>query len=256
MKRLLSFLLTLMLFCSIVSVSCMNVSAASNTLVANKTYDVSFCCNENTTKTFTYVMPESGYFYYTIIPYQWDESDNWWLPYTKMTVNYKLYEEGTKISYGDTYKSGSYCFNKGTKIKISLQEGDCKGITAYYKLKVYLKKPKNFEKENNNSKNKATKLEVGKTYTGISQQYDKDWWVFTAPESKKYKISAVEVNEGKIQTVKAYKNMKLISSTTIESNEGYGMLYRGYLKKGQKIYILLDDGSKDEFYKLKVKNIS
>ena len=42
----------------------------------------------------------------------------------------------------------------------------------------------------------------------------------------------------------------------MESNKGWASLYKGKLKKGQKIYILLDDGSKNEFYRLKVKKIA
>lgn len=258
MKRLFSIVLSLVLLYSAFVESRITVFAATNIIAANKNYDVDL---KNETKTFTFVMPQNGYFYYTITPMQYivngevSDSTTWYLPNTRMTVNYKLYED-TSVRYGETFKSGAYSFKKGTKIKISLKDTNDKNSIAYYRLKVILKKPKYFEKENNNSKKKSTNIKLGKTYTGISQQNDKDWWVFSAPQTGKYKISCVETNDGKTQTVKAYKGSKLVSSVTMSSNEGYVSSFRGQLKKGQKIYILFDNGSKDEFYKLKVKKIS
>lgn len=111
------------------------------------------------------------------------------------------------------------------------------------------------KKKNNNSRNTATKILCNKTYSGLSQQDDKDWWCFTAPKTGKYKFYCVEIKDNKYQTVKAYYGARLISATTMRSNQGWATLYRGTLKKGQKIYILLDNGSKNEFYRLKVKQI-
>lgn len=233
------------------------VYAANGSISANKSYEIDL---GNETKTFTFVMPKSGYFYYTITPTQYivngevSDSTTWYLPNTRMTVNYKLYEN-TSVKYGETFKSGSYAFKKGTKIKISLKDTNSDNNKAYYKLKVTTKLPKYFETESNNTKKTATKILLNKTYTGISQQDDKDWWVFSVPKTGKYKISCVETKDGKTQVVKAYEGSKLLSSVSMSSNEGYKTLYKGKLKKGKKIYILLDNGSKDEFYKLKIKKI-
>jgi len=262
MKRLLSLLLVLVLFASIMSITSLNTYAITTVIEGNRNYDIDFTGDAGETKTFTFIMPENSYFYYTVTPIKLledgeiKEPDDWSLMNTKMKVNYKLYEDTDDIDYGEIFRSGSYSFKKGTKVQILLYDEDNGESTLFHRLRVVVKKTKNFEKENNNSKKKATNIQVGKTYTGISQQRDKDWWKFIAPKSGKFRIFGVEVNEGKIQAVKTYKNNKLISSATIESNEGYKILFNGYLKKGQKIYILLDDGSKDEFYKLKVKKVS
>lgn len=231
------------------------VYAKSDIIVANKNYTVVL---GDETKNFTFVMPSSGYFYYTVTPIKYivdgviSDSTTWYLPNTRMTVNYKLYED-TSVRYGEVFKSGAYSFKKGTKVKISLKDTNDSNRLAYYKLKVVTKVPKNFEKENNGSKKNATKITLNKTYTGISQQDEKDYWMFVVPKSGKYKISCVETNQGKTQVVKAYIGEKLISSVSMNSDDGWATLYSGKLKKGQKIYILLDNGSKDEFYKLKVK---
>ena len=176
------------------------------------------------------------------------------MPSTKMKVGYKLYEEQS-VYYGRPFTSAAYSFKKGTRVNISLTDTNSSNTYAYYRLKVITKNPENFEKENNNSRNTATKILCNKTYSGLSQQDDKDWWCFTAPKTGKYKFYCVEIKDNKYQTVKAYYGARLISATTMRSNQGWATLYRGTLKKGQKIYILLDNGSKNEFYRLKVKQI-
>lgn len=256
MKKFFSVMAIFMMICAVIVIPKDDVYAANNTIVANKNYEIDL---GNETKTFTFVVPGSGYFYYTVTPVHYivdgsEYTSSWHLPNTKMIVNYKLYES-TSVHYGSPFRSGAYAFKKGTKVKISLTDTNRENSRAYYLLKVVTKTPKNFEKESNNSKTTATKLALNTTYTGVNHTDDKDWWVFSAPVTGRYRISCVEINENKGQTVKAYLGSRFISSVYMGSYEGWKNLYTGTIKKGQKIYVLLDDGSKDEFYKLKVKRL-
>lgn len=256
MKKIFSMIGIFVMLCAAVILPRSAVYAADPTIVANRNYEIDL---GNETKTFTFVVPKSGYFYYTITPVRYivdgrEYTSSWYLPNTKMTVNYKLYESDS-VHYGSPFKSGAYAFKKGTKVKISLTDTNRENARGYYLLKVVTKTPKNFEKESNNSKKTATKLALNTTYTGINHKDDKDWWVFTAPTTGKYRISCVETNENKAQTVKAYLGSSFLSSVYMESYQGWKNLYTGTVKKGQKIYVLLDNGSKDEFYKLKVKRL-
>ena len=256
MKKKLSIAGMLLMVCMLFCIS-KTTYAASRTITTNKSYDVIL---GNETKNYTVIVPNSGYFYYTVIPIKYIEngiessSSSWYLPSTKMKVGYKLYEEQS-VYYGRPFTSAAYSFKKGTRVNISLTDTNSSNTYAYYRLKVITKNPENFEKENNNSRNTATKILCNKTYSGLSQQDDKDWWCFTAPKTGKYKFYCVEIKDNKYQTVKAYYGARLISATTMRSNQGWATLYRGTLKKGQKIYILLDNGSKNEFSRLKVKQI-
>ncbi len=256
-KVTLTVLSAVFMLCIIFAVP-QTANAAGKTITANKSYVISL---GNQTKYFTFVVPETCYFYYTVTPLKYIEngiesdSTSWYLPSTRMKVNYKLYEESS-VHYGNPFRSASYSYQKGTRISISLKDENSSNSWAYYRLKVVTKKVQNFEKESNYTRSRATKMICNKVYTGLSQQDDKDWWCFTAPKTGRYKISCVEINDNKIQTVKAYLGYRLVSTGTMESNKGWASLYKGKLKKGQKIYILLDDGSKNEFYRLKVKKIS
>ena len=216
------------------------------------------------TKSFTFTMPSGGYIYYKVVPKYYnmiDEEggvysyDNFYLPETKLTYNYKEYEKETSIMYGESWKSAPIALKKGAKITISLTDRIGENEESCYGLKVFFKKVKNFEKESNNNKKNATKMKLSTTYTGISLEDDNDWWVFTAPKTGKYKISAAEINDGFYHVVRVYKGSKLLSHKTIYSNDGFTTCFKGELKKGQKIYVLLDGGVQNEVYKIRVKSV-
>lgn len=259
MKKLLSVTMSIviMLSCMIFAIP----AQAATQIKENQTVEVVFQRNTSLKQTFTYTMPEGGYFYYKIVPkykivYDIDGIPHYdtemYLPETKLTYNYKEYGKSS-VFYGSNWRSPSYCFKKGAVVTISLEDYTDSSTESYYDLTVYFKKTKNFESENNNSKKIADKLMLNKTYTGLSMDGDTDYWVFTAPKAGKYKISATEVNEGFHNTVYAYKGSKKVGSAWINSGDGYKTVYKGKLKKGQKIYIKITDGADNEMYKIKVK---
>lgn len=261
MKKILSVFMSVLM-----AVSCLVFAVpaeASTELQIGKTVEVMFSQNTPETQTFTYTMPSGGYFYYKVVPkysifYDIDgiphQDTGLYLPETKITYNYKEYGK-TSVFYGSNWRSPSYCFKKGAKITISLTDYTDLSTESYYDLTVYFKKTKNFESENNNSKKTADKLTLNKIYTGLSMDGDTDYWVFTAPKAGKYKIIATEVNEGFHNTVYAYKGSKKVGSAWINSGDGYKTVYKGKLKKGQKIYVKITDGADNEMYKLKVKKV-
>lgn len=262
MKKILSVFMSV-----IMALSCMVFAIpaeASTELQNGKTIEVMFSQSTFGTQTFTYTMPSGGYFYYKVTPkYGIDYNEDGIGTYatdfytelqTKLSYNYKDYNNDT-IFYGSNWKSPSYAFKKGAKVTINLTQWVLSSSEAYYDVTVYFKKVKNFESENNNSKKTADKLSLNKTYTGLMMDGDTDYWVFTAPKAGKYKFSVVEVNEGFDNTFYAYKGSKKVNSVYIGGGDGYKTLYKGKLKKGQKIYVKLTDGSNDEKYKIKVKKV-
>ena len=261
MKKLLSVTMSvvIMLSCMLFAVP----AQAATQIKENQTVEVVFQRNTSLKQTFTYTMPEGGFFYYKIVPkykivYDIDGIPHYdtemYLPETKLTYNYKEYGKSS-VFYGSNWCSPSYCFKKGAVVTISLEDYTDSSTESYYDLTVYFKKTKNFESENNNSKKTADKLTLNKTYTGLSMDGDTDYWAFTAPKAGKYKISATEVNEGFHNTVYAYKGSKKVGSAWINSGDGYKTVYKGKLKKGQKIYFKITDGADNEMYKIKVKKV-
>ena len=120
MKKKLSIAGMLLMVCMLFCIS-KTTYAASRTITTNKSYDVIL---GNETKNYTVIVPNSGYFYYTVIPIKYIEngiessSSSWYLPSTKMKVGYKLYEEQS-VYYGRPFTSAAYSFKKGTRVNIS-----------------------------------------------------------------------------------------------------------------------------------------
>lgn len=158
MKKLLSVTMSvvIMLSCMLFAVP----AQAATQIKENQTVEVVFQRNTSLKQTFTYTMPEGGYFYYKVVPkysifYDIDgiphQDTGLYLPETKITYNYKEYGK-TSVFYGSDWRSPSYCFKKDAKITISLTDYTDSSTESYYDLTVYFKKTKNFESENNNSK--------------------------------------------------------------------------------------------------------
>ena len=133
MKKKLSIAGMLLMVCMLFCIS-KTTYAASRTITTNKSYDVIL---GNETKNYTVIVPNSGYFYYTVIPIKYIEngiessSSSWYLPSTKMKVGYKLYEEQS-VYYGRPFTSAAYSFKKGTRVNISLTDTNSSNTYAYY----------------------------------------------------------------------------------------------------------------------------
>lgn len=239
-----------------------------DTLEAGKTYEFSFSGDE--TKHLRFIMPEKGYFYYEIMPISYTNEEGevknsigdfgFYIEDIRMTVNYKEYEHESDTWAGKGMKSDLYAFKKGTKIDITLADHILfsEKETIQFRIKITVKKPKNFEKENNNTKSKANKIKKGKNYTGLLMKSDTDYFVFTAPKTKTYKINAVVTSNNGDLHAQVMKGKKVLKTTSARYGEGYVNLYKGKLKKGQKIYIKIYDinsffYSKSALYQIKVK---
>lgn len=273
MKKLISLLLTVI---TIVTTLSFAVPAqAADTISSGQSVDVVFrwdnsYTSDKVTKEFKYTMPASGYFYYKITPKycrEWHYGENeldyteyyetdFYLPGTSLTQNYKRYIDNRTVFYGENYQSPKLAFKKGSTISITLTEDFTynKNFESCYMLSVYFVKVKNFETENNNSKKTASKLALKKTYTGNLVKDDVDYWVFKAPKTGKYKVSAVSTEEiGGYYYFRAYKGSKDYGGYYMRTGEGYNTVFKGKLKKGQKLYIKVHDGDNGYMYKLKVK---
>lgn len=216
-------------------------------------------------QVYTYKMQGSGYFYYQVVPdaggyYNKDEyyQDNTYYIYTSMVKNYKLYEKEQRAEYSaGGFRSSNYTFKAGDNVTIKVYDLD--GYKTHYKIKVTFVKVKNFEKENNNSRSKANKLKKGVTYTGLATSDDADWFVFKAPKTKKYKIKAVLTSQTLwgIDT-NVYRGYKSKGYAMLTEGAGWKTAYSGKLKKGQKIYIKLNNSglyanASSRMYKIKVQ---
>lgn len=234
------------------------VMAANQKVKANQWNNV--CLDGGKNQTYVFDMPSSGYFtvkvidkYYT---YSGKKSDStlWYLP-TKIVANDKIYENTNVHCNSGPWTSSMLSFKKGTKVKINFSSTSSSDYKWYYKFKITTTKPKNFEKENNNTKKKASKLSVGKTYTGLMTQDDIDFYVFTAPSDGKYKLFAVNSNMDGYYGLycSLYNNSyKLLSSENFISGRGWGRINTVSLKKGQKVYLKFNSYSHNFKYKVKV----
>ena len=107
-----------------------------------------------------------------------------------------------------------------------------------YKFRIRSFKYNPFEKESNNTKKKASRLLGGKLYLGYLEGIDKDWYVFTASKSGKYRISTqlIDANSGENLRFISYKGTKKYASGKITKPS---TVFQGKLKKNQKVYVRL-----------------
>lgn len=217
-------------------------------------------------QVYTYKVQGPGYFYYQVVPDQaghyydgefYDTTSHY--VQTSMIKNYKSYENNQNANYSDGgFQSSNYSFKAGDIVTIKVKDY-MSYYRTHYKIKVTFVKVKNFERENNNSRSKANKIKKGVTYTGLTTSNDPDWFVFKAPKTKKYKVKAVVTSETSwsIDT-NVYRGYKSKGYVSLRQGEGWKTAYSGKLKKGQKIYIKLDNGGlydnySSRMYKIKVK---
>ena len=244
MKKKLVFFFVTVLFYSI-------IASFSFTAFAYeiKSFDISVGTG---TETVIFTMPESQIqFSFNVEPLTKSI-----VPNVKMTVNNKVYENASN-SY--LFFSSQYVFKKGAKIKISISDKNSGNQKARYRVNVYLTKwggSYNLEKESNDTKKTATKMSMKKDNCnrGVVQQYDKDWWVFTAPSEGKYKIEGNNSSTGyHAVKCKIYIGKKRICSTKI--GKGTTTIMNKKLKKGTKVYVYLYGGGSNYFYDMEVKKV-
>lgn len=244
----------------------MQTEAATN-LKANTWYD--FSLTGGTTSEMEFVMPAKGYFYVEVLPVSYTNkgevcgtTTTWAYVPVKIEANYKVYEQDDAYIDDGVWKSKAYSFKKSTRVKIKATSSVMFSKPEYvleYKIRVVTKKPGYFEKESNNSKSKAMSLKANKTYSGIIMKDDTDWFVYKVPKTGKYKISAVyqstDDSSNAYFNSNVYKSSKLLKSKQVVNGRGWTTLYSGKLKKGQKIYIKMNQDwyYYGLFYKVKVK---
>ena len=188
-----------------------------------------------------------------------------WFDY-KILANGKEFEHGTVELKGEAYTSDVYSFKEGTVISVQMStRRNTPAEYFQYSIKVVTTDLKNFETEINDSKKKATNLKAGKAYNAVlnGTNADTDWFVFKAKKAGKYKISMSAKDyrwDTGVQTY-IYCTVQKGRKTIVTNKEVIGgnkavTLFKGNLKKGQKVYIKAEQGSAayhSEIYNLKVK---
>lgn len=225
--------------------------ANAQQLEMNSSQDVVFRGDQEC--AFTINAPTKGYFYFqfTMInstKITTGEEISSTAAY-KITSNYKDYETNYQISSGSGVKeSYKYCFKPGRKVTVKLyspyKNSNCSNTV---RVTVKWKKPSNFESEPNGSKKSASKLELRKTYTGIRNEGDTDWWCFKASKTKKYKFRVACAEGSTGVGVSIYKGATRLSTASGVSVGGGWLKTSCKLKKGQKVYFKLA-GTSSFFY--------
>ena len=261
MRKTVKFFLKLLCILAFsILVSSKNVDAANvQTLKADTWYE--FSLYEDQKDYFTFYAPANKYFRVELIRTSCSmggviHNDYYDSVSCDITSNYKRYDE-VWVNYGsERTMSTPMCFKKGTKISLSIKQGmDCWAYSATYKIRIKTYATNNLEKENNNTKKKATSLKYKKSHTGILMTDDVDWYVFKAPKTKTYKIQTVQTGDDRFIISYVYKGRKTIAGPTW-SNAGSGWINNAKikLKKGEKIYLkVYYSNARGSIYKVRVK---
>mgnify|MGYP002626921843 CR=1 FL=1 len=235
------------------------------------------------TKKIVFTMPENGYVQFWITPKDIKTVNGYWARW-----NCSLKYQGTicenngfsiNTNSSDTVqwvtrKTGLYSLKKGGKITLTFESSN-RDFAYINKMTLYAKvtTPKNFEIENNGTKNKATSIKYKKKNSGIVSGKESDYWVFTAPKTKNYSFK-IFVNNDKL------KNQYFLTNTTSKystSSKGDSCLCQIYdssfkkllfraihdydgtitfgpykLRKGEKYYIQMYNSSQ-ALYNIKIK---
>lgn len=194
----------------------------------------------NDGERYTFTVPKGGSFYIRMMMTKCDAPDGG-LEYTLEDDGYYTRESG-RVDKGDgvvtTYR---YAFKPGTKVTLSLSNQYSSLYSRSYEvsslIEVVAQNPKRFEKEDNDSKGKATALPVKKSYSGIINNNDVDYWKFKAPKNGTYRVRFVNTG-GKNLRGRVLRGYKTIGdSLTSSAGDGWKTLISVKLKKGQSIYI-------------------
>lgn len=251
---------------SLVTLPKSNVKAAGFELENGKYYDV--VVKGGTTETYTFTVPGNGYFRFYITPdyYTYDgeigSNGEWWMSY-EVVVSNKTYESGDAWNIDGTLKTQQqFSFAKGTKVELKISSGDDSRYEDHANIGViYTECSGNFETEKNDKKSLANTLKVNKAYKAVSCSHDTDWFVFTAPETGKYKLAMMasdELNSWGYEfemSVNIYDtSKKVLSSYELKGiDNSWEKVYQKKLKKGQKIFIKNMQVSGSALYKMKIK---
>lgn len=206
-----------------------------------------------------YVIPKSlkGYVTFQITPME----GSGYLS-VSITANYKRYTSAT-VSYGNgAWSSGMYALKPNTKVTVSITSPF--SSTQSFKIKGVPHAVQRFEKEG--ASNKIAKLK--KTYTGVLMSSDSDKWVFKAPKTGKYRVSAVVASSDRESCYcicSAYRGSARVAYSSIALNDGWQKLKFGdwysskkyvQLKKGKKLAIKLSGATNGSaLYKVKVTRV-
>lgn len=221
-----------MLLCLITMMK-MPVNASQKKVVANKGYNIDI--GKKKTVNLQYTAKGNGYFYFNLK----NKDDNY--VRINVTANYKTYSSDNTYVYGrNSYRSEKYCFKKGTKVTIKI-------ISEYgsrLSFRLSEKKLKNFEKEKNDTVSKATTMKLKKTYNGVAQEGDEDWWTFVAPQSGNYTISAVCVDSQRSVYIEGFKitSDDYILDASCYGGNGWQTVDRVKVSKGDKICVCIKSG--------------
>ncbi len=238
----------------------------AETISSNQT--ITKTVSGGTNYTFTYTMPSTGYFYVTVTPEKTVNTStgsisNWMGIYFNLSANSKTYNEFYDKTPNDgTQTSSNLSFAPGTQVNMRIYTYDRNKKYNYtYSITVHYCTTKYQEKENNNTKKKASTLKLKKSYYGNLPLQDTDWFVFKAPKAGKYVFKVTNADTTRNYYNKsylyanAYKGSKKLckSDKTAYSNEGAIKITSVKLKKGQKIYVKLTSANKYNVnYKIKV----
>lgn len=246
---------------------------AETMLSPDEVYDDTIKDEEH--KNYIFVMPESGYVWIEVTPVSCYYIDNKgqivqhnrssFSLINKIVANGKVYQEKERYLQDGMWRSGRYNFKKGTKISIDVLVHLNYLPVHYisYKVEVKTGSEENFEVEDNSAKKNPSKLVLGES-TGNFLDADVDWWVFKAPKKGTYSISGAvsdvddEATKDKLSNAilntTSFKELKRSKQATITFVDGYKNVFKGKLKKGQKVYVqVLQAQDSDVFYKLKVE---
>ena len=230
MKKSYNYLLSFaaaMLLCVL-----MSIPAQAKTVKANKWYKGNL--SEGSKITWTMKMPADGYIFFE----GFENGD------MKITKGGSWWEADWEGYAGYVHDS---LVQKGASVRVVMKgtEG------SSYKISMRVIKKAYYEKEKNNSKGKANLLKPGKTMTGKLKSGDKDFLVFKAAKTKVYKLVLTPLSESDSEslTYAATLGSKKIASGKADKRT---VIYKGRLKKGQKIYVkLVKPNAKYVFYDLK-----
>ena len=235
-------------------------NAHADEIKLNTTYNVKFTESEDAVLTFK--APKKGYFWAEITLISCinarnnEDVSSFNTADYKISANYRDYDEDSGMRVGNgVCKTDEYCFKPNTKVTLRLSDGYGSYDNPLWTARVNVKTkcPSRFETEGNNSKSKADKLKLKKTFSGVRNYKDNDYWCFKAPKKGKYKFKYV-CTKGEEFEISFIKKSKVISHSYSELGEGWNK-FSVKLKKGQKIYLKIyrDSYWSNNYSKYKIK---
>ena len=223
--------------------------------------------------TYTYTMPKSGYFYYTLsiqgstYIYRNNDKDevrnldDGVYIHNSMKVNYKTYVDEAGAHFNEPYTSDYYSFAKGTKINISFYDGA--NLFYGFALTIHYINPKTLKENLMIHVVRRIKLSSIGQSMDLYQMITTTGLIYTASKKGKYKVNCVVTKDHSSSiATQVYKGYKSLNSKDISEGDGWINILNGWydkgttvkLNKGQKLYVrLYRSDSQAAWYKLNVK---